>query len=70
MMDSTLLSSAIKSAEHQYVAVIDLLRAFLCVNMAIMVHIVLCGELADLMAATAHEIYYLYVTYVRNGDSF
>jgi len=69
MTDSILLTTAMDAAEHREVAVIDLPGAFLFADMDEVVHMVMRGELAELMAATAPEIYRPFVIYGRNSEA-
>ena len=63
--DSILITSAIDAHEGKDVAVIDLPGAFLHAEMDDVVHMVIHGELAELMAETAPQIYRKYVTYEK-----
>mmetsp|Transcript_3572 Transcript_3572/g.6926 ORF Transcript_3572/g.6926 Transcript_3572/m.6926 type:complete len:274 (+) Transcript_3572:3364-4185(+) len=67
--DSVLLTSAIDAAERRDVAVLDLPGAYLFADMDEVVHMVLRGELAELMVQTAPEVYRKYVAYGRNGEA-
>lgn len=67
--DSVMLTAATKAAEKRDVAVIGLPGAFLSADMDELVHVVLRGELAELMVETAQEICWKYVTCGRKRGS-
>ena len=67
--DSVIITSAIDAHEGRYVAVIDLPGAFLHAEMDDVVHMVMRGRLAELMAETAPELYRKYITHGKNGEA-
>lgn len=67
--DSVMLTAVIEAAEQRDVAVLNLLGAFLSADMDKLMHVVLRGELAELMVQMAPEIYRPYVTYGSNGEA-
>ena len=67
--DAVIITSAIDAHEERDVAVIDLPGAFLHAEMDDVVHMVMRGRLAELMAETAPEIYRKYITYGKNGEA-
>ncbi len=69
MTESVLITAAIDAEEGWDVAVIDLPGAFLHADMDDLVVMVLRGELAELMAAVAPEIYRKYITYGKDGKA-
>lgn len=62
MTESVLIAMAIEATEGCDVAVIDLPGAFLNAEMDEVVHMVLCGKLAELMVKFALQVYQEYVT--------
>lgn len=69
MTDSVLITSCIEAYEEREVAVADLPGAYLFAEMDEIVHMVMRGQLAELMAETAPQIYRKYVTYSKNGEA-
>mmetsp|Transcript_26671 Transcript_26671/g.56142 ORF Transcript_26671/g.56142 Transcript_26671/m.56142 type:complete len:625 (+) Transcript_26671:3224-5098(+) len=67
--DSVLITAVIEASENRDVAVIDLPGAYLSADMDEVVHMALQGELAELMAETAPEIYRKYITYGADGKA-
>ena len=67
--DAVLITSAIDAHEGRDIAVIDLPGAFLHAKMDDMVYMVMRGELAELMAETAPQIYRQFVTYGKGGKA-
>jgi hypothetical protein len=69
MTESVLITAAIDAEEGRDVGVIDLQGAFLHADMDDLVVMVLRGELAELMATVAPEIYRKYITYGKDGKA-
>ena len=67
--DAVIITSAIDAHEGRDSAVINLQGAFLHVTMDDVVHMVMRGRLAELMAETAPELYRKYITYGKNGKA-
>ena len=67
--DAVIITSAIDAHEGRDVAVIDLPGAFLHATMDDVVHMVMHGRLAELMAETAPELYRKYITHGKNGEA-
>ena len=67
--ESVLMTAVIDAFEGRDTAVIDLPSAYLHANMKDVVHMRLTGKLAELMVATAPEIYRPFVTYGKKERS-
>ena len=67
-VESVIITSVVDAKEGRDVAIVDIPSAYLHADMDDEVHMRLTGKLAELLVATAPEMYREYVTYGKNKE--